>query len=201
MKMLPDGSVPMPKTPGEMIAAIKANLPAKTGKTFTEWVQIARAKRPQAVQECVKRLKEEYGLGYNTAYIIAAEACETGASAVYEDAAALVDGMYAGPKAGLRPIYDALARAVTKLGKDAELTPCKTYVGARRKWQFALIKPTTPTRVDLGLALPDAKPRGRLEPTRSLGNERITRVIRIGSVREVDAEVRRWLKAAYDRAG
>jgi predicted transport protein len=183
-----------------MIAVIKANLPAKTGKTFREWVQIARGSRPHGMKECVQRLKQEHGLGTNTACIIAMEACEQGGSTIYENTEALVDGMYAGPKAGLRPIYEALAKAVKKLGKDAELTPCMTYVGVRRNRQFALIKPTTPTRVDLGLALEDAKPQGRLELAKSLDNGRITRVIRIRSPREVDADVRRWLKAAYDLA-
>jgi predicted transport protein len=153
------------------------------------------------MKECVKRLKQEHGLGTNTACIIAMEACERDSSAIYENSEALVDAMYAGARAGLRPIYEALAKAVKKLGKDVELTPCMTYVGVRRKRQFALIKPTTATRVDLGLGLEDAKPQGRLELAKSLGNGRITRVIKICSVREVDAEVRRWLKAAFDMAG
>ncbi len=189
----------MPKTPGEMIAAIKSNLPAKTGKTFAEWVQLARS-GPKTAKECRDWLKEQHGLGHGTADIIAAEACQQGGSTVYEDGAALIDAMYAGPKAELRPIYEALTKAVAKLGKDAELTPCKTYVGIRRKRQFGLIRPTTPQRVDLGLALPDVKAQGRLEEARSLGNERITRVVKIAAVREIDADVKRWLKAAYDLA-
>jgi hypothetical protein len=191
----------MPKSPGEMIAAVKANLPAKTGKSFEQWVKLATRRRASTRQECRDWLMKAHGLGRNTADIIVSEVCQPGGSTVYEDGQALVDAMYAGAKTGLRPIYDALVKAVRKLGPDAELTPCKTYVGARRKRQFALIRPTTPKRVDLGLALSDTEPQGRLEDAKSLGNERIKRIIKIASVGDIDAEVERWLKAAYDGAG
>jgi hypothetical protein len=69
----------------------------------------------------------------------------------------------------------------------------------RRSKIFALVKPTTSTRVDLGLALPAIIPAGRLgKAPSSLGSERITHVIRIGSKKEVDAEVTRWLRAAWE---
>ena len=64
---------------------------------------------------------------------------------------------------------DALARSgiserdLSKLGKDVEVAPKKAYVSLRRNKQFALIQPSTRTRVDLGLNLKGVEPEGRLE--------------------------------------
>ncbi len=37
----------------------------------------------------------------------------------------LIAAQYAGPKAELRPIYDALIRTIKSLGKDVEIAPKK----------------------------------------------------------------------------
>jgi hypothetical protein len=53
--------------------------------------------------------------------------------------------------------------------------------------------------VDLGLVLPGVKGQGRLEATTTVGGGRVTHRIALRSPKDVDAEVRRWLKQAYDR--
>lgn len=182
-----------------MVEAIYRNLPAKTGKTFDQWVAIARKAKLESRAELIAWLKLKQGLGHVTAIFIAAEAQGKSIAAQYDDEGALIDRMYAGDKAPLRPIYEALIAAAGKLGKDVTLSVCKTYVGVRRSKIFALVKPTTSTRVDLGLALPAIIPAGRLgKAPSSLGSERITHVIRIGSKKEVDAEVTRWLRVAWE---
>jgi hypothetical protein len=118
----------------------------------------------------------------------------------YADEGALLDRMYAGERAALRPVYDSLAETAQMLGDDVVLTVCKTYVGMRRKRQFAMIKPATRPCVLLGLALPEVKPAGRLANAGSIGNDRMTHRIEIGAPKEIDGEVKRWLRAAYDRA-
>jgi hypothetical protein len=192
----------MPKSPKEMGEAIARNLPAKTGRTFEEWVSIAKKEKAGSRAELIARLKSKHKLGTVTAMFIAAEATGQSVVAEYADEGALLDGMYAGEKAALRPIYDRLAQAGRKLGKDVTLPVCKTYVGMRRNRMFALVKPVTKSRVDLGLALPGMAVTGRLgKAARSIGNERITHAIGITSPKEVDAEVTRWLKAAWEAAG
>ncbi len=63
---------------------------------------------------------------------------------------------------------------------------------------FAEIKPTTLTRIDLGLALRDTKTPKRLVDTGGFQKkDRITHRIPITSTNDIDAEVKRWLKAAY----
>ncbi len=190
----------MPKSPKEMIEAITRNLPAKTGKSFDQWVALAKKQGPKDKKSLTDWLKEKHKLGTVTAHFVASDAVGESIADAYSDEGKLLDGMYAGEQAALRPIYDKLAETVQLLGKDVALTVCKTYVGMRRARQFGMIKPATKGRVFLGLTLPDIEPAGRLVKAGSIGNDRMTHRIEIAAPKEVDAEVKRWLKAAYERA-
>jgi hypothetical protein len=119
----------MPKSPKEMGEAIARNLPAKTGRTYEEWVALAKKQKIATRSELVAWLKSRHKLGTVTANFIAADATGQSIVAEYSDEGALLDGMYSGEKAGLRPIYDELTRAGRKLGKDVTLTVCKTSSG------------------------------------------------------------------------
>jgi hypothetical protein len=190
----------MPKTPKEMGEAIARNLPEKTGRTYEQWVALAKKSGPKDRKELVAWLKSEHGLGTVTAKFIAADVSGKSLADTYGDEGALLDGMYKDDRAALRPLYDRLAEAARKIAPDVELTVCKTYVGIRSsRRQFAMIKPTTKTRVDLGLALPDVAPAGRLAKAGSIGNDRMTHRLEITRAKDVDGEVKRWLKAAYER--
>ena len=190
----------MPKSPKEMIEAIGRNLPAKTGKTFDQWVALAKKQGPKERKALTAWLKTKHELGTVTATFIAADAVGESIAAAYSDEGKLLDAMYAGEAAALRPVYDKLAETVQMLGPDVGLTVCKTYVGMRRARQFGMIKPSTKGRVFLGLTLPDVEPAGRLLKAGSIGNDRMTHRIEITNPKEIDAEVKRWLKAAYARA-
>ena len=111
-----------------------------------------------------------------------------------------VEAMFTGGKANLRPLYDALLKLGLKIGKDAKACPCKTIVPLYRNHVFAQIKPTTQTRIDMGFALGDMKPTGRLIDTGGFAKkDRITHRIPITSPADIDDEVKHWLKVAYDR--
>src|ERR1051326_40859 len=181
----------MPKSPGEMVAAVKANMPTKTGRSFEEWVALARSEGPTTTKECYAWLKKQHGVPHLSAQIIADKVSGKDRFAAYENGDALIEAQYSGPKANLRPIYNRLIQLARKLGKDVALTPCKTYVGLRRKRQFALVKPTTKTRVDLGVVLTDVPPQGRLEAAGNIGSDRISHVIQLASVKDIDAVVKR----------
>ncbi len=108
--------------------------------------------------------------------------------------------MFAGSKAGLRPIYDELLALGLGIGPDAKACPCKTIVPLYRNHVFAEIKPATRTRIDLGFALKDTPITGRLIDTGGFAKkDRITHRIPITSLDDIDDEVTRWLKTAYDR--
>ena len=64
---------------------------------------------------------------------------------------------------------------------------------------LAQIKPATPTRIDLGFALKNTKPGGRLIDTGGFAKkDLITHRIPISSIAEIDDEVKRWLRKAYE---
>ncbi len=75
-----------------------------------------------------------------------------------------------------------------------------TIVPLYRNHVFAQIKPTTRARIDMGYALGDTKATGRLIDTGGFAKkDRITHRIPIGSLEEIDEEVKHWLQVAYDR--
>lgn len=189
----------MPKSPKEMGEAIARNLPAKTGKTFDQWVAITKKSGLATRKERVAWLKSEHGLGTVTATFIAAEAEGRSIVGEYADEGALLDSMYGGEKAALRPLYDGLAKAAKRLGKDVDLTVCKTYVGIRRGKQFAMVKPWK-ARIDLGLVLKGEPYSGRLIKAGPIGSERMTHRIGISSPKDIDHEVKDALRRAYEAA-
>jgi len=102
-------------------------------------------------------------------------------------------------KESLRPIYDALIAAVNKFGKNVEVSPKKSYVSLRRSMQFALIQPSTATRVDVGINLKGTPPAGRLEASGSF-NAMVSHRVRVENKPGVDKELIGWLQQAYGAA-
>lgn len=180
--------------------------PAKSGRTLDQWMEFIRVEGPGDAKARRAWLKDEHGIGSNTASWMAERAGGGDTGLAEEDpetylaaAPRYVEEQYAGAKAGLRPIYDRLLRAGLDVGDDVEACPCKTTVPLYRNHVFAQVKPTTRTRVDLGLALKDAPLAGRLIDTGGLARkDRITRRIAIEHVDEIDDEVVAFLRAAYD---
>ena len=109
----------------------------------------------------------------------------------------LIDAQYA-DRPGLRPVLDRVLAVATGLG-DVEAQARKTYVAlVSPRRQFALIQPSTKSRVDLGLRLSDATPSGRLQEARSLGNDQIRLRVGLARPEDVDDEVVTLLQTAYD---
>ncbi|MCA8980925.1 MAG: DUF4287 domain-containing protein [Planctomycetes bacterium] len=181
-------------SPEEMAAAMVANLKAKTGKTLAQWVKIAKASKLEKHGLIVRHLKSEHGLTHGYASLVSREALQS--TAAHMDDEYLLAAQYAGKKSALKPIYDALIAAASKLGKDVEVSPKKAYVSLRRNKQFALIQPSTATRVDLGLNLSGEPVTERLEASGSFSGMCSHRV-RLTSPKDVDAAVKRWLQQAY----
>ena len=112
-----------------------------------------------------------------------------------------MEEQYAGPKEKLRPIYDELLKLGKSLDGDVKACPCKTIVPLYREHVFAQIKPTTNSRIDLGLALTQYKgklPKRIIDTGGLAKKDRITHRIEITASEQIDAEVRKWLKTAYD---
>jgi hypothetical protein len=107
----------------------------------------------------------------------------------------LIDGQYA-DRPHLRPIFDAILDAVEGLG-EVTVQARKTYVSlVSPRRTFARVQPTTKDRVDLALRLAGQKAGGRLKPSKI--HETMPVQIGLNGSKDVDSEVLRWLRKAYE---
>ena len=187
----------MAKSPEEMAAAMVANLKENTGKTLAQWLIVVSKSKLARHGDIVKHLKADFGLTHGYANLIAHKSLRSDAGSA--SAADLVSAQYAGAKTALKPIYDALVKMVQGFGSDVEIAPKKAYVSLRRNKQFGLIQPTTKTRIDVGIQLKSLESTTRLEKSGSF-NAMVSHRVRIEYTQEVDAQLKFWLKAAYDAA-
>ena len=194
----------------QMMVEWREKLPAKTGKTLEQWIALVKRDGPADEKALRVWLKEKHGFGTNWAWWIAEHSVGKGGTWDFDGDAYLkkaqdyVRDMFAGAKAALTPLYDRLLEIGAELGNDVKACPCQTIVPLYRNHVFAQVKPSTRTRIDFGLAL--AKFEGRL-PARLIDTggkekkDRITHRFEITALGEIDAEVRKWLKTAYELDG
>jgi hypothetical protein len=187
-----------------MAQKVLAGLKQKTGRSLEEWILLVRQKGPQDEKQRREWLKTKHGLGTNYASWIAEQSFGKGndrnPDSYLQSADRYVEEMFAGGKAALRPIYDELLKLGRSLGSDVKACPCQTMVPLYRNHVFAQIKrPSTRDRIDLGLALKDTRVPRRLIDTGGFAKkDRITHRIEIGSLKDINDEVKRWLRKAYD---
>ncbi len=174
------------------------NMPDKTGKSLAEWYDVIAATELEKHGEIMSLLKGEYGVTHGFANTIAIlyRQQAVGGPPVEDD---LVADQYAGAKAGLKPIYEAILAIVQNFGGDVEIAPKKSYVSLRRKKQFAIIQASTKTRIDLGLNLKDDEPTERLQGG-NVFSGMCSHKVSITALDEIDAELIAWLKHAYEQA-
>jgi hypothetical protein len=169
------------------------NIETTYGKPLGHWFAVIDASGLTKHNEVVAMLKADHGLAHGAAH----RQRDAGAAPVPSDPA---DALYAGAKAGLRPLHDALLGEIRALGAF-DIAPKKGYLSLRRRKQFAMVQPSTTSRIDLGLILPPATPAtGRLEPAAKF-NPLFTHRVRITAATDLDHELRSWLATAYALAG
>ena len=189
-----------------MVQKWVAELKDKTGRSLEEWTVLVKKQGPNGEKERVAWLKSKHKLGTNSALWIAehleGKGGEEDSPETYLAAAVhFVEEQYAGPREKLRPIYDELLDLGKSQGADVKACPCKTMVPLYRNHVFAQIKPTTNTRVDLGFALAAYKGKlpKRLVDTGGLAKkDRITHRIELQTPEEINGEVKKWLRTAYE---
>lgn len=183
-------------SPADVARTMVDNLPEKTGKSLQQWLAILGKASLDKHGRIVAMLKQDHGVTHGFANLIAQQYLSQGRTPGGDD---LVATQYEGPKADLRPIYDAVTAMVGKFGNDVEVSPKKTCVSYRRNRQFALIQPSTRDRVDVGINLKGTKAGKRLEASGSF-NAMVSHRVRLTKKSEVDAELEGWLKKAYEAA-
>jgi predicted transport protein len=174
------------------------NIEKKFGKTIDEWFKIIKEEKFVKHGEILKFLKEQHGFTHGYATFVSLKARGTDAGSAESSDQLIVD-QYKG-KENLKPIYEKLINEISKFGNDIEIAPKKAAVSLRRKRQFALVQPSTKTRIDLGLKLKDKDIQGRLEGSGPFGIM-CTHRVKVSETKEIDKEVLAWLKEAYEKAG
>jgi hypothetical protein len=169
------------------------NMPEKTGRSLDEWKKLLDTKAFDKHSIAVNFLKGEHGVTHGFANTIVTLSKKEDSSS--EE---LVTIQYSG-KENLTPIYNRIIEIVKAFGSDVIITPKKGTVSIIRKRQFALIKPATKTRIDLGLKLKDKALTSRLENSGPFGTM-CTHRVQISDVSHIDDELTSWLKEAYEKA-
>jgi hypothetical protein len=178
------------------------NIQKKTGKSFDELAQLVRSSGLSKHADIREMLKRELALGHGDANSLVHAVLESdGTRAAAANRLSMEDVLnqiYSGPKAGLRPIHETLMARIDRFG-EFESLPKKGYISLRRKRQFAMIGPGTNTRVDVGINAMDLGEDARLlaQPKGSMCNS----VVRLTGSSQVDEALIGWLKAAYESAG
>jgi len=190
-----------------MIQKWIGDLKAKTGRSLDEWRSHIRGAGPPTEKDCRDWLQNAYQLGTNAAGWLAEKALGNGKSSVEDTPAGYlaqapiyVEQMYAGPKSALRPIHDKLINLAQQLGDEVRICPCKTMVPLYRRHVFAQIKPATTKRIELGFALGEEPFTSRLRDTGGRAKkDRITHSVALTSLDDIDLQIKRWLKEAFQR--
>ena len=115
---MPDRPAPDP------VATQLANIETRTGKTLAQLAAVVKASGLTRHGEIRDMLKRDLGMGHGDANLLVHHVLQSdGASAAAgkgEDA--VLDEIYTGPKAALRPVHDAVMAAIAGFG-DFEIAP------------------------------------------------------------------------------
>jgi predicted transport protein len=175
-----------------------ANIEKSTGKKLNDWIAIVNKSGFSKHGELVNFLKEKHGFTHGNANTIVHFAKQSHAGAAENDTDWIAE-QYKG-KENLKPWYDKIMSEINKLGKDVEIAPKKAYVSLRRKKQFAIIQPSTKTRLDVGLNIKGVPPSGNVEAGASW-NAMCTHRIKVEDEKMINKDLFNWIKQAYDQAG
>jgi hypothetical protein len=178
------------------------NIQAKTGKTLAQLRAYIQKSGLSKHGEIRAMLMKDFGLGHGDANSLVHFAKESdGQSAAAASGLStgdVVDEIYTGGKAGLRPVHDKVMAAVEGLG-EFEIAPKKGYLSLRRKKQFAMVGPGTKGRLEVGLNMKGLPATERLlaQPPGGMCQYKVF----LTDAKEVDAELKGWLRTAYESAG
>ncbi|MDQ8705186.1 DUF5655 domain-containing protein [Streptomyces sp. LHD-70] len=165
-----------------------------SGATLAEWTERIREQAPGSEQELRDWLSGQGVQGY--AQMLLVHETFGYPEFLLQSADELIDAQYE-DRPGLRPVLDAVLLRAAELG-EVTVQVRKTFValvGPRRT--FARVRPTTRTRLDVGLRIPSAEPDGRLLTAKGLGDGMDVRVP-LTTVEEVDEPFAGLLRRAYD---
>jgi predicted transport protein len=184
-------------TPEEMLQTMINNMPKKTGKSLEEWRSVLKESGLLKHGEFMKILKGDYGVTHGFANTISQlylnperlEKRPQGDNADQE----LLKG-----KEAIAEIFQKAKSQFEAIKGDVEFSYKKTYISLRTpKKQFALLQPSTKTRVDVGLNLKGVAPEGIVEAAGSW-NAMVSHRVKLTDANQVDKNLSEWLQKSYD---
>jgi hypothetical protein len=175
---------------------VLANCKANTGLTLPQWLALAK----KAGVDDARRARA-WAKGQGLSVVYQSAVVETLYPSPEDGDGAMLDSQYSGAKAALRPIYDAIVNAVRPFGEDVEVLPRTSQVTLSRVTTFAIVRAASKDRVDVALKLFGEKPTIRLALNPKATKSDPSHIVGVKSVKEVDPELVRWLRKAFDRAG
>jgi hypothetical protein len=184
------------------LATQLANIEKRTGKSLDALAKIVKASGLTRHGEIRDMLKKDLGMGHGDANTLVHHVLKSDGTSAAEasgkSAGDVLDEIYKGAKAPLRPIHDKFMAVIAPFG-PFEIAPKKGYVSLRRKKQFAMIGPATNSRVEVGINMKDVPGTGRLalQPPGGMCQYKVN----LTGPAEVDAELMGWVRRAYDSAG
>ena len=172
-------------------------LQARTGQDVLAWNERIAAAAPQnrAGEAALRQWLSDQGVtGYAQALLVWETFGYPGF--LVADADELIDKQYA-DRPQLRAVFEAVLTTLPALPGPVTVQARGTLVSlVSPRRTFAVLKPTTKSRIDLGLRLDNTQPEGRLREAKNLGQATVR--IPLTTCGDVDDEVRNWLARAYD---
>ena len=177
-----------------------ANIQKKTNKTLDELFALIKSSGFEKHGEIRDFLKNTLNLGFGDANTLAHEFKKSQEPPAESSGAITnkVDEIYSGSRENLRPLHDAVMKAIISLG-DFEISPKKTYLSLRRKKQFAMVGPSTKGRLEIGINMKDVPATERLVelPPGGMCQYKVW----LTDETDVNNELLGWIKIAFDQAG
>ena len=171
---------------------------AKTGKTPSDFAQLASKKGLTKHGELVAWLKTDFQLGHGHANAVVSVLLKSESRAASGDEK--LEKLFSGKKViWLEPVKTLISR-IQEFGTGIGALPNETYVNILvGKKKMAIVQPSSTERLDIGIKIKGFEPTGRLEASGSWNNM-VTHRVRIGDPKEIDAELLGWLEQAYNLA-
>lgn len=169
----------------------------KTGKTWQDFKVLADERGLSKHSELIAWLKADYALGHGHANLIAQLIRQADQPKTTKDDR--VAAHFAGAKAGWQEPFDELVAHVKGFGDDVEIAPVKSYINLQRAGKKFGIVQVSGKRIDIGIKNKGVPFDDRFTDS-SAWNPMVTHRVQIDDAAQIDDDVLRRLRAAYDGA-
>ncbi len=177
------------------------NIKAQTGMTPEDFRVEAEKKGllKEGVKtgEIVSWLKKDYGLGHGHAMAIVLMLQNATQPHVSEDEK--IARLFKGEKSRWRVPYDELMAKMGKFGPGVTEDPTNTYISILRQGKKFAIVQVTAERMDIGIKRKGAETTDRFLAAGNW-NSMVTHRVTITDPDEIDGEVLKWLRQAFEAA-